>query len=83
MITGAMYISRVRLERRMFLVGPNASGKSNFLDAIRFVSDVAKPEGSFQRALSRRGDITSIRNLSARRCVDHARITHYGQLCSV
>jgi len=54
----------------MFLVGPNASGKSNFLDAIRFISDIARPEGSFQRALNRRGDITSIRNLSARRYPD-------------
>ncbi|HLC30282.1 MAG TPA: AAA family ATPase, partial [Dehalococcoidia bacterium] len=25
------------LQRRVFLVGPNASGKSNFLDAFRFL----------------------------------------------
>ncbi len=26
----------VELQQRVFLVGPNASGKSNFLDAFRF-----------------------------------------------
>ena len=33
------------LGRRMFLVGANASGKSNFLDALRFLRDIAKTEG--------------------------------------
>ena len=33
------------LGRRMFLVGTNASGKSNFLDALRFLRDIAKTEG--------------------------------------
>ncbi|MGH7471174.1 MAG: AAA family ATPase, partial [Longimicrobiales bacterium] len=37
------------LQRRMFIVGPNASGKSNLLDAFRFLRDVAEPEGGFQR----------------------------------
>ena len=30
----------VTLHSRMFLVGVNAAGKSNFLDAFRFISDV-------------------------------------------
>lgn len=30
------------LNTRLFVVGPNASGKSNLLDALRFISDVAK-----------------------------------------
>jgi len=30
----------VPLQQRMFLVGPNASGKSNFLDAFRFLRDL-------------------------------------------
>jgi predicted ATPase len=29
----------VRLQDRAFLVGPNASGKSNFLDVFRFLRD--------------------------------------------
>ena len=62
--------AEVRLNRRAFLVGPNASGKSNFLDAIRFVRDIAGSDGSLDRALSRRGDITKIRSLAARRYPD-------------
>ncbi len=36
----------VPLEPRMFLVGPNASGKSNLLDVFRFLRDIAKPKGA-------------------------------------
>ena len=32
----------VPLENRVFLIGPNASGKSNFLDALRFLRDAAE-----------------------------------------
>ena len=35
----------VALRERQFVVGPNASGKSNFLDLFRFLRDIAKPEG--------------------------------------
>ncbi|WP_434385523.1 AAA family ATPase [Melittangium boletus] len=58
----------VPLENRVFLVGPNAAGKSNFLDAIRFLRDVADAQGGFQRAVStsRRG-VSQIRSLHARR----------------
>jgi hypothetical protein len=35
----------VPLQSRAFLVGPNASGKSNFLDAFRFLHDVAASGG--------------------------------------
>jgi len=41
----------VSLERRVFLVGPNASGKSNFLDAFRFLRDIADAQGGFQWAV--------------------------------
>jgi predicted ATPase len=58
----------VPLERRVFLVGPNASGKSNFLDAFRFLRDIADPQGGFQRAISqvRRG-VSVVRSLHARK----------------
>lgn len=58
----------VPLERRVFIVGPNASGKSNLLDAIRFLRDIAEPEGGLQRAVqARRGGVSQIRSLHARR----------------
>jgi predicted ATPase len=57
----------VPLQRRAFLVGPNASGKSNFLDAFRFLRDIADPQGGFQLAVSRRGGVSQIRSLHARR----------------
>lgn len=56
----------VQLEKRVFLVGPNASGKSNFLDAFRFLRDIVSFGGGLQEAVSKRGDIKSIRSLSAR-----------------
>ena len=58
----------VSLGRRVFLVGPNASGKSNFLDAFRFLRDIAKSEGGgLQKAVSDRGGISKIRCLAARK----------------
>lgn len=39
----------VPLRDRQFIVGPNAAGKSNFLDIFRFLRDVAKPEGGGSR----------------------------------
>ncbi|MCK5108938.1 MAG: AAA family ATPase [Methanosarcinales archaeon] len=35
----------VDMGNRVFLVGPNASGKSNFLDVFRFLRDITKPGG--------------------------------------
>jgi predicted ATPase len=55
------------LQRRVFLVGPNASGKSNFLDAFRFLRDIADPQGGFQAAVLKRGGVSQIRSLHARR----------------
>jgi predicted ATPase len=57
----------VPLQRRVFLVGPNASGKSNFLDAFRFLRDIASPGGGFQDAVRRRGGVSALRCLAARR----------------
>ena len=55
---------QIDLRGRAFLVGPNASGKSNFLDAFRFLYEVARHSG-FQQAVLRRGGISSLRNWSA------------------
>lgn len=53
------------LGRRVFLIGPNASGKSNFLDALRFLQDVS--DIGLAQAMDKRGGITSIRCLAARK----------------
>ena len=60
----------VDLQNRMFLVGPNASGKSNLLDAFRFLRDLASLGGGFGEAVHRRGGVNSIRCLAARRYPD-------------
>jgi predicted ATPase len=58
----------VDLRERVFVIGPNASGKSNLLDALRFLRDVAKPKGGgLQRAVEARGGMTKLRCLLARR----------------
>lgn len=57
----------VDLQRRVFLVGPNASGKSNLLDAFRFLRDIVSVGGGFQEAVRRRGGVKAIRCLAARR----------------
>lgn len=56
----------VALQNRAFLVGPNASGKSNFLDVFRFLRDLVIPGGGFEQAVNSRGGLSRIRNLSAR-----------------
>src|SRR5215813_5518090 len=56
----------IDLTDRVFIVGPNASGKSNLLDAIRFLRDVAKPGGGLQQAIFQRGGVSKIRCLAAR-----------------
>jgi len=60
----------VELQERVFVVGPNASGKSNLLDAFRFLRDIALPRGGLQEALSQRGGLPKMRCLSARKETD-------------
>lgn len=60
----------VELQDRMFLVGPNASGKSNLMDAIRFLRDLASVGGGFGEAVRRRDGVSTIRCLAARRYSD-------------
>ena len=58
----------VDLQPRQFLIGPNASGKSNFLDVFRFLRDIATPDGGgLQKAVKDRGGVSKLRNLAARR----------------
>lgn len=69
----------VSLTPRMFLVGPNASGKSNLLDVFRFLRDIAKPGGGFQKAVTDRGGVSSLRCLAARRYSDITVEVHVGE----
>ncbi len=55
------------LQRRVFLVGPNASGKSNLLDVFRFLYDIVSVGGGFQEAVRKRGGVSRLRCLAARR----------------
>lgn len=58
--------AELQLQKRVFLVGPNASGKSNFLDVFRFLHDLVSVGGGFQEAVARRNGISSIRALVGR-----------------
>jgi predicted ATPase len=57
----------VTLQRRMFLIGPNASGKSNLLDSLRFLSEMVSVGGGFEAVVTRRGGVSMLRSLAARR----------------
>ena len=51
-----------------YVLGPNAAGKSNLLDALRFLRDVSKTKGGgLQAAVAERGGISKVRCLHARR----------------
>ena len=60
----------IDLQRRGFLIGPNASGKSNLLDVFRFLRELVSVGGGFQEALDKRGGVSSVRCVSARRHLD-------------
>jgi predicted ATPase len=68
------------LQRRVFLVGPNASGKSNFLDVFRFLRDIAAVGGGrgFAFAVRDRGGVSRLRCLAARRYSDIAILVRIG-----
>ncbi len=53
------------LEDRVFLVGPNASGKSNLLDIFHFMKDLVAPGGGLYQAIARRGGLNLLRSLAA------------------
>src|SRR6266581_4708971 len=56
----------VPLARRVFLVGPNASGKSNFLDVFRFLRDLVIDGGGLAKAVHARDGMSKLRSLFAR-----------------
>lgn len=60
----------VPLQRRAFIVGPNASGKSNFLDLFRFLRDIVSVGRGFELAVQSRGGVSGLRSLFARRYSD-------------
>ena len=62
------------MQDRMFVIGPNASGKSNLLDALRFLRQVASPGGGFQDAVTNRGGMSRVRCLAARN-FNHGHVT--------
>lgn len=56
-----------RFQDVSYLLGPNASGKSNLLDVFRFLRDISKPKGGgLQSAVDDRGGIVKVRCLHAR-----------------
>lgn len=76
-----MYISKLRLRNwrnftmvdiglreTVYIIGPNASGKSNLLDVFRFMRDIVNPKGGgLQHALDSRGGLSKVRSLAARK----------------
>lgn len=75
----SLYFSRVRLTNwrnfksaeidlteRLFLVGANATGKSNFLEVFRFLRDLVTEGGGLAAAVRSRQGIARLRSLYAR-----------------
>ncbi|HSB13778.1 MAG TPA: AAA family ATPase [Bryobacteraceae bacterium] len=66
------------LERRTYLAGPSASGKTNFLDLFRFLHDLVTPGVGFQEAVRKRGGLRKLRCLAARQDSDIGILVHAG-----
>ena len=60
----------VRFGTRTFIAGPTAAGKTNLLDALCFLGELAGPERGLAGAAAARGGISRIRCLSARQRSD-------------
>ncbi|MDO5512145.1 AAA family ATPase [Corynebacterium sp.] len=54
------------VEDRLIVVGPNASGKSNFLDLFRFLGDIAADGGGLAAAVDSRGGMSKVKSLFSR-----------------
>lgn len=63
-------LADVELSQRVFIVGPNASGKSNFLDVFRFLHDIVSVGGGLEEAVRKRQGVSKLRALSARKFPD-------------
>lgn len=63
-------LANVELSQRVFIVGPNAAGKSNFLDVFRFLHDIASVGGGLEAAVRKRQGVSKLRALAARRSPD-------------
>ncbi len=60
--------AEMKLSDTTYLIGPNASGKSNLLDVFRFMRDVVKAQGGgLQQSIETRGGLKKVRSLAARR----------------
>lgn len=70
----------VGLRGRVFVVGPNASGKSNLLDVFRFLRDLVKQAGGLQYAVEERGGVSKLRCLAARNDTDISIEVHLGEI---
>lgn len=71
----------VKFGDRVFLVGPNAAGKSNFLEVFRFLRDIARSDGGgLQKAIETAGGLKKIRCLAARRNPNIEITVHLGDL---
>ena len=55
----------IQLNDRAFVIGPNAAGKSNLLDALRFLRDVSN-DGLRKALDTSRGGVSAVRCLAAR-----------------
>jgi predicted ATPase len=57
----------IPLGPRTYIIGANATGKSNLLDVFRFLRDICRPAGGgLQRAIEIRGGIKKLRCLQAK-----------------
>ena len=58
----------IPLDARAYLIGANASGKSNLLDVFRFLRSLAQTDGGgLQKAIKERGGLSKVRSLHARK----------------
>ena len=69
----------VPLQQRVFVAGPTAAGKSDLLDAFRFLRDLSTPGGGLEKAVGDRSGVSKIRCLAARRYPSIVLDVHIGE----